>query len=343
VLVTTLGLAAVGGPHALVEKVGDPSAFTLIRPATDPRYPWPAFFTAGTIVSFYYWGMDMEITQRVLGARDLRNGRLGVVFAGFLKILALFVIVLPGLIARVYLGERGITLGHQDEAYPTMIRTLLPAGVAGLCLAGLLAASMSTLDSVLCASSSLFINDFVRKARPRLSERGLLRLGRVAMVVALAFAIAWAPRIRASGGGMFAYLVNVFIFVAPPIVACFLFGVFWRGANRAGAAWALALGLPLGLVFVVENGPFGDAASWLAVHLPGMPPLYESLVVFAVASIALVGASLARPVAAPADPSLYFRRAEGEERERDVAPWRRSTFWTIVLGATMVVLYALFA
>ncbi|MBI1853223.1 MAG: sodium/solute symporter [Planctomycetes bacterium] len=343
VLVTTLGLVAIGGPHALVEKVGDPSAFTLIRPASDRDFPWPAFFTAGTIVSFYYWGMDMEITQRVLGARDLRNGRLGVVFAGFLKVLALFVIVLPGLIARVYLRERGVVVANMDEAYPTMIRTLLPIGVAGLCLAGLLAASMSTLDSVLCATSSLFINDFVRRWRRGVSDRALLFVGRATMVVGLLFAIGWAPRIREAPHGMFAYLVNVFIFVAPPIVACFLFGVFWRGATRAGAAWCLALGLPTGLAFVLQNGPFGENAKALVSWLPAWPQLYESLVVAGVSSTALIVASLfSRSAPAPVDPALFFHRAEGAECERDVPMWRRSTFWTVVLLSTMAVLYAIF-
>ncbi len=343
VLVTTFGLLAVGGPSALVEKVGEPDRFSLIRSAADADYPWPGFFLAGTIVSLYYWGMDMEITQRVLGARDLRNGRLGVVFAGFLKVLALFIIVLPGVIATVYLRERGVTLTHIDEAYPAMIRTLLPTGIAGLCLAGLLAASMSTLDSVLCASSSLFVNDFLRRARPHMHDRALLLAGRVVMVVCLGFAILWAPHIREFPRGMFEYLVNVFIFIAPPIVACFLFGVFWRGATRAGATLCLAGGMPLGFAFVLQA--WGDRLlpSAVAAWMKAVPNLYESLIVAGVSAVLLVGGSLLFGGPVPEDSSLYFRRAEGPERERDVPVWRRSTFWTVVLGLTMVVMYALFA
>jgi len=329
-----LGLHAIGGWDALVAKVGDPEAFSLIRPADHLQYPWPAFFLGGTLLSFYYWGMDMEIAQRFLGARDARHGRLGAVYAGFLKLLALFVIVLPGLVARVYLDERNVAVDHMDQAYPTMLRTLLPTGVAGLALAGLAAASMSTIDSGLCAISSLFAFDVWKKVRPASTDRQLVRVGRVAVLVGLAIGLLWAPSIRTFGGGMFLYLINAMTYVTPGIIVCFLAGVFWRGARTAGAWASLVVGVPLGVaLFVVKvrtNAP-----------LFGVADLYVSLGLFAVSALAMLFGSLvlARGAAEPRDEALFFRASEMLAGEDTLPLWKRSGAWLAVLAAAIVALY----
>ncbi len=327
-----LGLHAVGGWDALVEKVNDPAAFSLIRPADDLVYPWPAFFLGGTLLSFYYWGMDMEIAQRFLGARDARHGRLGAVYAAFLKLSAMFVVVLPGLIARVYLGERDIDVPHMDQAYPAMIRALLPAGLAGLCLAGLAAASMSTIDSALCAISSLFAYDVWRKVRPLATERQLVRVGRIAVGAGLAIGISWAPSIQSFGGGMFLYLINAMTFVTPGIIVCFLAGIFWRRARTAGAWASLLVGVPLGsALFAWKIAAGGEP-------LFGVADLYVSLGLIALCAISMVAASLASHGEAEArEEVLFFKR--GTSDESAFPRWRRSTTWLAILSAAIVALY----
>lgn len=335
-LTAALGLHAVGGWEALVAKVNDPAAFSLIRPADDLQYPWPAFFLGGTLLSFYYWGMDMEIAQRFLGARDARHGRLGAVYAGFLKLLALFIVVLPGLIARIYLREKNVEVPHMDQAYPTMIRTLLPTGLAGLCLAGLAAASMSTIDSALCAISSLFAFDVWKKARPKSTDRQLVAVGRVAVAAGLAIGIFWAPSIRTFGGGMFLYLINAMTFVTPGIIVCFLAGVFWRGARTSGAWASLLVGVPLGVaLFVVKVRT--DAL------LFGVADLYVSLGLIGISSLAMIIASLAaRAPAAPRDEALFFSASGMLSGEEAIPRWRRSSTWLVLLAAAIVALYVAF-
>jgi len=327
-----LGLHAVGGWDALVAKVQDPAAFSLIRPADDLVFPWPAFFLGGTLVSFYYWGMDMEIAQRFLGARDARAARLGAVYAAFLKLSAMFLIVLPGLIARVYLGERGVAIGEMDEAYPAMIRTLLPTGVAGLCLAGLVAASMSTIDSSLCAISSLFAYDVWGKLRKGASDRETVRAGRIALLAGLAIGLWWAPSIQEFGEGMFQYLITSMIFISPPIVVCFLAGMFWRGAKTWGARATLFLGVPIGVaIFVFKLETRGAL-------LFGIADLYVSLGVFAVSTVLMAaGSLLVRRPDPPRDASLFFRAAPWGEG--GLPWWRRSLFWLAILAVAIAALY----
>jgi Na+/proline symporter len=213
-----------------------------------------------------------------------------------------------------------------------MIRTLLPVGLAGLCLAGLAAASMSTIDSSLCAISSLFAFDVWKKLRPASSERHLVAVGRVAVGAGLAIGILWAPSIRTFGVGMFLYLIAAMTFVTPGIIVCFLAGVFWRGARTSGAWASLLTGVPLGVALFVVKVRTGRP-------LFGVADLYVSLGLIGISAAAMaIGSALARGPAREREATLYFVRGALAE-EAALPLLRRSSTWLAVLAAAILALY----
>jgi len=221
---------------------------SLIRPASDPDMPWTGLLFGVPVLGLYYWSMNHYITQRFFAARSEDQARWGAVLAALLKLTPLFIMVLPGaMAAAVFPGlERG------DQVFPTLVRELLPAGLRGLVLAGLLAAIMSTIDSTLNAASAMVSYDFLR-----LDDVGddAVRRVRVARTVTLAFmllAILWAPMIG-EFPGLFAYLQQMFAVAVPPVVAVYLLGLFWRGAGRRSALATLALGHLAGVALLMAS------------------------------------------------------------------------------------------
>ena len=188
------------------------------------------------ILGFYFWCTNQFIVQRVLGARSIADARRGALFAGLLKLPVLFLMVLPGVMASVFLP--GLEQG--DQVFPALIGTLLPSGLAGLVLAALVAALMSSIDSTLNSAATLVTLDFVKPLWPRLTSRQMLWIGRAAIVVFMVLSALIAPAI---GGfeGLFHYLQTALAFLVPPVVVIFLFGLFWPRAG-AGAALATLLG-----------------------------------------------------------------------------------------------------
>lgn len=215
---------------------------SLLRPLNDPALPWLGTLIGLPILGFYYWTMNQYVAQRLLGARDLRAAGYGAVLAAFLKLLPLFFMVLPGAMAFALLPE----LDRPDRVFPTLVATYAPAGVAGLILAGLLAAIMSSVDSALNSSSTLLTLDFIQPRRPGLDVNALARLGRWLTLGLVAVAALWAPFIG-DFPGLFAYLQQGFTYAASPLVATFLVGLCSR---RVSATPAL-LGTATGHVFSI--------------------------------------------------------------------------------------------
>jgi solute:Na+ symporter, SSS family len=242
IIVAVLTFAAIPS-WAAVERAAPEGGLHIILPANNPDLPWPGLLTGVIVIGTYYWTTNQVIVQRTLGARSLDHGRWGAIFAGFLKIPLLFLMILPGTMALVLYPE----LENPDLVFPTLAFDLLPVGMRGVVLAAVVAAITSSVDSVLNSASTLFTMDFVRTIRPNTSQRALVAWGRFATAGALAVAVLWAPQILRFGT-LYSYLQSLLSYVTPPIVAVFILGVLWRRATKQAAFVTLATLLPLGAV-----------------------------------------------------------------------------------------------
>lgn len=241
IVLTWLGLDRAGGFEGLRASL-PPDFFHMIKPASDPAYPWIGT-TVGTIVlGIWYWCTDQVIVQRTLSARNINEARKGTFFCAAMKILPVFILVLPGLCARA-IWPNEVT---GDNAYPLLVTRLLPPGLKGLMVAALLAALMSSLSSVFNSCSTLITMDIYKKLNPTASESKLVNVGRIATGVVVVISIAWIPLIRGLNNEVYQYLQSVQAYVGAPITAVFLTGILWRGATASAAFTTLVVGGLLG-------------------------------------------------------------------------------------------------
>ena len=230
----------------VVAAVPSEEHLSMVRPMDDALLPWPGIIVGVTMLGFWYWVTNQYIVQRVLGAKDLRNAQYGALLGGFLKIIPLFTMVLPGAMAIILIPD----LPNADMVFPTLVTTVLPVGVTGLVLAGLIAAIMSSVDSTLNSASTLIVHDFILPNKPETTGRQVGLYGKITTIVLMLFAILWAPQI-ANFGGLWTYLQQAFAIFVPAIAAIFLVGAFWKRGNGHGAFWALIGGNALGLLALV--------------------------------------------------------------------------------------------
>ena len=257
--ITFFGLSKLGGWSELQVICRENAAnFALWRPNTDPDFPWLGILIASPIVGIWYWCTDQYIVQRVLSAKNLRNARRGALWGSFLKVWPVMLFVVPGLIGYALHQKGLITIptkivdGQQvtdgDQVFAVMVSELLPAGLRGLVVGGLLAALMSSLSSLFNSCASLFTVDIYEKIRPKASERHLVTVGRFATVAVVAMGIVWIPVMqRISQGGLYKYLQSVQGYLAPPITAVFLLGLFFKRINGKGAVAGLTIGFIAGM------------------------------------------------------------------------------------------------
>ena len=225
--------------------------FSVVRPLDDPGLPWTGLLLGVPFLGFWYWTTNQYIVQRVLGAKDIPNARLGVIAAGFLKIIPLFIMVIPGALAITQIPQ----LENSDQVFPIIVTTILPVGMVGLVLAGLVSAILSSVDSTLNSASTLVVKDFVEQPGAELTEGRTVRAGRIATLVFMVVAALWAPMIE-NFDGIWIYLQQMFSIIVPPVVVLFLVGTFYRRGNGHGAFWTLVIGFALGaLLFAL--GQFG--------------------------------------------------------------------------------------
>ena len=209
------------------------------------------------VIAFWYWCTDQFIVQRVLSGKDEREARRGTIFGAYLKLLPVFLFLIPGMIAFALhqkmlpdggflpmLANGGV---NSDAAFPTLVAKLLPAGVKGLIVCGILAALMSSLASLFNSSAALFTIDFYQRLRPNTDPKRLVRIGQVATVVIVILGILWIPVMRSVGDVLYLYLQDVQSVLAPGIAAAFLVGILWKRATAQGGMWALISGLAIGL------------------------------------------------------------------------------------------------
>ena len=219
---------------------------SIIRPADDESLPWPGLIMAVPILGFWYWTTNQYIVQRVLGAKNIQHARWGVILASFLKIVPLFIMVIPGAMAiGLFPG-----LENPDQVFPTTVMKVLPVGLVGLVLAGLISAIMSSVDSTLNSASTLVVIDFIKTRKKDITEKQVLNYGRITTVVLMIIAAVWAPLI-ANFGGIWAYLQQMFSIIVPPIAVLFLVGVFYKRGNGTGAFWTLILGTLGGVILFI--------------------------------------------------------------------------------------------
>lgn len=260
-IILVLGLRELGGWDEMmricsavkVNEYGD-TMTNLIRSNSDPQYPWLGALIGSAVIGFWYWCTDQFIVQRVLSGKNEKESRRGTIFGAYLKLLPVFLFLIPGMIAFALHQNLGDFLPmlpngnpNSDAAFPTLVAKLLPAGVKGLIVCGILAALMSSLASLFNSSAALFTIDFYQRIRPKTDPKKLVRIGQVATVVIVVLGILWIPVMRSVGDVLYLYLQDVQSVLAPGIAAAFLIGILWKRASALGGMWALLSGLIVGL------------------------------------------------------------------------------------------------
>jgi solute:Na+ symporter, SSS family len=269
-------------------------------------FPWLGIMIASPIIGIWYWCTDQYIVQRTLAARNLTQARRGAIFGAFLKLWPVLIFLIPGMIGWA-LHQKGMAFPSKvangpmdgDQVFATMVMNLLPAGLRGLVVAGLLAALMSSLSSLFNSCASLFTIDIYEKLRPNQSEKHLVTVGRVVTALIVLLGMAWIPVMyKVAGGGLYQYLQSVQGYLAPPITAVFLLGLFWKRINAQGALWGLVTGFVLGMIKLTIQANYGtlDATkaagpAWLAA-IGDFNFLYASGVLFVISIGVVIGVSL---------------------------------------------------
>lgn len=359
ILVTYYGFNAIGGWNGMTEAVNAAAAgnndlvasnfFNLWRPSDDTQYPWTGIMFGAPILGVWYWCTDQFIVQRVLSAKDVSNARRGTLLAGYLKQLPLFIFVVPGILAFALAtqGLLNLDIENPDKALPIMINDLLPIGVKGLVLAGLLAALMSSLSSAFNSCSTLVTIDFYKKYKPSSSERELVWFGQIATTILVIISLAYIPLMKTmtESGGIIQYMQSVQAYISPPIAAAFLFGLFIHRINARGAILSLWTGFVIGITrllfeFMAKEEIITKGTYPIIDVLVGINFLHFALYLFIICAVIMIIGSLGSP--APSQEKLkgvsWDKSAEGffEANKRDVI----LTFGLIALVITIWVIFS---
>jgi len=284
VIITVVGYNQVGGWEGLQASV-DSVKLTVLRSSDDPSgLSWYSIFLGYPIIGLWYWCADQTIVQRVLGAKDENHARIGPLFAGFIKILPLFIFVLPGTICLGLINQGQLpALEHSKDAYAFMITHLLPTGVTGIMAAALLAALMSTVSGALNSIATLFSYDLYKRWLPDTPDHKLVIIGRIVTFVAMVLAILWSPMIS-HFESIFQGIVAVICYIAPPITAVFIWGVFWKKISSTASISTLISGSVLGFVVFLLDW-FKASTGW------NVPPMMMTFYLFVLCSVILVAVS----------------------------------------------------
>lgn len=291
-----IGLGKVGGWSGLHTAV-PADFFHMMKPMTDKDFPWTGIFFGAPILGIWYWCTDQVIVQRVLSAKDVGNAKAGTVVAGFLKILPVFMLIVPGMIARALYPQEMAT--DSNAAFPTLVVRLMPPGLQGVMVAAMLAALMASKASVFNSSSTIFTMDFYKKINPNASEKRLINVGRLATVVMIVLSLMWIPFMGRISSQLWIYLQSVQAYISPPIAAVFLFGVFWKRINGQGAIASLLTGFVLGAArFILEVIYANQQLSGFLEFFVRVNFLHFAVLMFAVCVAVLIVVSLMTPAPA---------------------------------------------
>ncbi len=318
------------------------------------NYPWLGMLFCAPIIGLWYWCTDQYIVQRALGAPDERTARRGSIFAGFLKLFPVYLFIIPGMVAfalaksgrvpelAAMVAPDGRPIPHEAQgAFPLLVKYLLPPGLRGLVVAGLLSALMGSLAGVFNACSTLFTVDLYQKWRPDATQHRIVRIGRTATVVMVAIALAWIPVIQGARG-LYNYLQAVQGYLAPPIFVVFFLGVGFKRLNAHGCFWAMMVGFVLGIFRMLvdtpvtlglkgyEHGYTPGSFLWVVNNIYFQ---YFSVLIAIVSAVVMVAVSYLTP-APDYDriKGLAFGTATAEDRARTRASWG----WPDVLASAVV-------
>lgn len=290
-IILIIGLDQVGG-FAELERING-EQMRLMRPMSDPNFPWPGVIFGSFIIGFWYWCTDQYIVQRVLSAKGIQAARRGSIFAAYLKLLPVFIFLFPGMIAYALNVKGIISYDSPDQAFPTLVATLLPSGIKGIVIAGLLAALMSSLASLFNSSATLFTIDFYKKFKPTSTEKHLVFVGRIATIVVVALGIVWIPVMQMVAGVLYEYLQLVQALIAPGIAVVFLLGVFSKRITPVAGFVGLVAGFVLGMLRLVltifKDGLNPDG---LLYSLVAMNWLYYCSMLFILIAVIVIVTSL---------------------------------------------------
>jgi len=372
-LVTVYGLDALGGWGEL-KKIAGSEMFNLWKPLVpegmtgtwapvktethlawyfNSNYPWLSMLFCAPIIGLWYWCTDQYIVQRMLGAASLTEARRGTIAAAFLKLLPVFIFIIPGIISfalaasgkmplmsQALLDENGVLVkANAQQAFPLLVAHILPSGIRGLVVAGLLAALMSSLAGVFNASSTLFTMDLYSKFKPGASEKTLVRVGQIATAVMVVIGLLWIPVIQGSRG-LYDYLQSVQGYLAPPIFVVFFFGIFNKRMNAQGALAALVVGFLMGLFRLAVDTPvmlnegFSYASGSFLWIVNNFFFQYYSLVILIVSGLVMVVVSYATPAPDYASFAGLTMDTVNEEQQLET----RSSYNKMDIFATLLVL-----
>lgn len=379
ILVTLFGLKALGG-WGVLRSVAGSEMFNLWKPLVpaglegtwapvreasrmawyfNDNYPWLGMLFCAPIIGLWYWCTDQYIVQRALGAKDEREARRGSITASFFKLLPVFIFIIPGMITfalaksgqvpvlqQEFFGPSGELLrDNAQKAFPLLVAHVLPVGVRGIVVAGLLAALMSSLAGVFNASSTLFTMDFYSRMRPRATQQQLVWMGRVATTVMVAIGLFWIPVIR-GGKGLYDYLQGIQAYLAPPIFVVFFLGVFMKRLNSKGCLAALVTGFALGLFRLAVDTPVKllkgfaypeGSFFWIINNIFFQ---YYSLLIFIVCVVVMIAVShLSEEPPYEKISGLTYATRTAEDKLRSRASWGRGD----VIASAIVLLLILAA
>ena len=365
-IILVLGMKALGSWDQMLElcnvkpnyEGATGTMIHLMRSNSDPQYPWLGALIGSAVIGFWYWCTDQYIVQRVLSGKNEKESRRGTIFGAYLKLLPVFLFLIPGMIAfalhQKYAGDGGFLplladgTPNADAAFPTLVAKILPAGVKGLVVCGILAALMSSLASLFNSSAMLFTIDFWKRLKPQTSEKSLVRIGQTATVVIVILGILWIPIMRSVGNVLYNYLQDVQSVLAPGIAAAFLLGITWKRASAKGGMWGLLSGIIIGLTRLgakvyYSNTP--DAAdSWFKAIFYDFNWLFFCGVMLIVCCLIVIFVSLITK--APDEKKiqgLVFGTSTPEQRAATRASWNGwDVFHTIVILGFTVAFYIYF-
>jgi SSS family solute:Na+ symporter len=378
-LVTIFGIRALGGWDVLYQVCGS-EMFNLWKPIVpetvaatwapvnetgrmawyfNSNYPWIGMLFCAPIIGLWYWCTDQYIVQRALGAQNEQDARRGSICAAFLKLLPVFIFIIPGMIAfalaksgtfpemqQIFFDEQGqIIRDNAQQAFPLLVAQVLPIGLRGIVVAGLLAALMSSLAGAFNASAALFTIDFYTKIRPNASQEKLVWIGRLATMVMVVIALLWIPIIQ-GGKGLYDYLQGVQSYLAPPIFVVFFFGVFIKRLNWKGCLWALITGFAMGLFRLAVDTPvklisgFNYAEGSFLWIVNNIFFQYYSLLIFLVSiAVMIIVSYLTEEPDYTKIGGLTYGTRNNEERKASRATWNKRD----VIGSTAVLVIILAA
>ncbi len=346
--------AGIEGTWAPVHQVNE--AGQTIRQAWyfNDNYPWLGMLFCAPIIGLWYWCTDQYIVQRALGAPNEKQARRGSICASFFKLLPVFLFIIPGMICfalaksgkavaiqQTLFNEQGQLIRAESQAaFPLLVKNVLPVGVRGIVVAGLLAALMSSLAGVFNASSTLFTMDFYSKFRPKASQHKLVWMGRIATAVMVLIGLAWIPVIR-GGRGLYDYLQGIQAYLAPPIFVVFFFGVFMKRLNSKGCLAALIVGFAMGIIRLAIDTPVGllgisyteGSFFWIMNNIFFQ---YYSLLIFIVCVIVMIVVSyMSEAPSYEKIRGLTYGTTMADDREKSRASW---SYGDVILSVLLMVI-----